>query len=301
MNGRELVDEILALGGLTQTIYPFQSVAIYEAINQAIGEINKLCPVTTTVQLIHYPLRPVSFYKGITVHKGGEDQVFNASGVRSLAFAVSGTGQAIISSPISEKLYTFSWNDAVNFVTMRGIVSELIGADAPSITVTFTGDYSYMIRDISFYGELSGPLVNDVEPFSYWQEYCMTDPKYLGERFLGFESLPVRFDNVNLNTPDDYKIDGNAVYLPADKSGVYEVQCKLKPRKVNADNLDLGLDLDPELHILAPLRAAYYMYYLTDSEAADRCNAEYQKTLAIVVSKLRKVKTATKFRDVRGW
>lgn len=298
MTGKELVNEILALGGLTQTTYPFQSSAIYEAINQAISEINKLCPVKTTVQLIHYPLRPVSFYKGITVHKGGEDQAFNASGVRSLAFAVSGTGQAILSSPESETLHTFSWNDASNFVTIRGIVSELLGADVPSVKITFTGDYSYMIKDLSFYDELSGPLANDVEPFSYWQVYCMTSPKYLGDRFLGFENLPIRCDTLS---PNDYKIDGDSVSLPTDKSGIYEVQCRLKSRKVTEDNLESELDLDGELHLLVPLRAAYYFYYLTDSEVADRCNAEYQKTLAIVVSKLRKVKTATKFRDVRGW
>lgn len=301
MTGKELVDEILSLGGLTQTVYPFQPEAIYKAIGQAIDEINKLHPVNTTVQLIHYPLRPKLFQKGITVHKGGEDLKFNASDVRSLAFAVSGTGKAILSSPDANSIYTFAWEDSVSFKTLRGIVFTLLGADVSSISLTFTGDYSYMIKDLSFYGELSGPILDNVEPFSYWKEYRMTDTKHLGERFFGFENLPVRFDNVDLNTPNDYKIDGDSVYLPTCKSGIYEVKCRLKPQRVDADNLDKELDLDPELHLLVPLRAAYYFYYLTDSEVADRCNAEYQRTLGMVVAKLHKVKTPSRFRDVRGW
>lgn len=301
MTGKELVNEIWSLGGNSQTVYPFQTEAIYEAIAQAMDEVDKLCPVKTTVQLIHYPLRPVSFQKGITVHKGGEDLKFNASDVRSLAFAVSGTGQAILSSPEAERSYTFSWSDSVGFSTLRGIMTELLGTDSADVELVFTGPYSYMIRDLSFYDELSGPLVEDVNTFSHWQEYRISAPKYLGDKFRGFDSLPVRFDNVDLNTPDDYKIEGESIYLPSHKIGLYEIKCRLKPRRIDEDNLDAELEIDPELHLLVPLRAAYYLYYLTDSEVADRCNAEYQRTLGIVVSKLHKVKTPSKFRDTRGW
>lgn len=301
MTGKELVNEILSLGGNSQTVYPFQSEAIYEAISQAIEEVNKLCPVENTVQLIHYPLRPVSFKKGITVHKGGEDLKFNASDIRSLAFAVSGTGQAILSSPAVERTYTFTWNDAISLQTVRGIIIELLGVEVADIELVFTGQYSYMIRDLSFYNELVSPLAEDVDTFSCWKEYRIDEPRYLGDKFLGFDSLPVRFDNVDLNTPGDYKIEGNNVYLPSDKSGIYEIKCRVKPRRIDEDNLESEIEIDPEIQLLVPLRAAYYLYYLTDSDVADRCNAEYQRAMAIVVSKLQKVKTPSKFRDKRGW
>lgn len=293
MTGKELVDRMLALGGLSQTTYPFQPAAIYEAIHQAIVEVNKLCPVKSTVQLLHYPLRPTLYQKGITFHKGGEDLEFFADDVRSFAFAVSGTGQAILSSPEHEGLHTFSWNDETSFVVKRGIVDELLGANTSSISLRFVGNYNYLIRDVSFYGELESPFEDDVDVFGDWKGYCMSSAKYLGERFLGFDYNAVR-------TGEHY-IDGECVYLPVDKPGEYEVRCTLKPRTVTADNLDLELDLDPELHILVPLRAAYYFYYITDSEAADRCNAEYQKTLALVMSKLHKVKQRSRFMDLRGW
>ena len=94
MTGKELIREIADLGGKSQFNTEFEARAIYTAINRAIDEISKLFPVVKTVRLQNYPIRPTAFYKGITVHKGGEDIVYNASGIKSLAFAVSGTGRA---------------------------------------------------------------------------------------------------------------------------------------------------------------------------------------------------------------
>ena len=300
MTGRELLAEIRDLGGKSQFNTQFESRAVYTAINRAIDEINKLLPITRSVQLINYPARPVDYHKDITVHRGGVDTVFNASGIRSLAFAISGTGRAVLSADDSDRTHTFEWIDESQFVIKSGIVEQLIGSESGNVTLTFTGEYSYMIRDLSFYDELISSIAEDIIPYSSWMKYDIASIKYAGHRFIGFDSLPIKSDNVSLSSPRDYKVEGSTIYIRSDCTGIYEVSYRARPETVNADNLDRELDLDAELHNIVAVRAAYYLYYMTDDEVADRCNIEYQRLMAQYM-KIRKLKTPMQFRDTRGW
>ncbi len=303
MTGQELKDHICLLGARTTDEFEeeFQNELIYSAINRAIGEVNKLFPVTKTVQLLNYPRRPADYHK-LTVHKGGEDIVFNASDIKSLAFAVSGTGRAILSGEGSVKPHTFKWQDAVSFKTIRAIVAQALSEyKGGEVTLTFTGETSYMIADLSLYSELDSDLVEDVEVWSPWVCYDMKSSKYLGESFLDFASLPVRSHDVRLNAPSDYRIEESCIYLPAQKTGVYEIKYYERPVEVDADNLDAELNIDFRLHELAALRAAYYIYAVLDEEVAAQCNNEYKTLYGVVLSTLPKIKTPRRFRDERGW
>lgn len=301
MTGKELFAQMLALGGKTQWIYPQENSAKYAAATRAIAEVNKLFPVEKTVRLLHYPIRPEVYHGGLTVHKGGEDIEFNASDIKSLAFAVSGTGRALLSSPDTNKTHTFEWSDALDLQVFRGIVSQLLGSAVSQVKLVFTGDFTYMIQDVSLYNALVGEMSEDVDVYSSWTRYDMSDVKYAGARFLSFASLPVRYHNVNLNAPTDYRIEGSSLYLRTDKSGTYEVRYQVTPFVLTADNEDVDIELDGELCELVALRAAYYLYMITDVEVADRCLAEYQRLMGIVMSTAHKVRTPNQFRDVRGW
>ena len=300
MTGRELMAEILDLGGKRQFNTQFEARAVYTAINRAIDEVNKLFPITRSFQLINYPVRPKLYFKDIKVHRGGVDTVFNASGIRSLAFAISGTGKAYLTADDTSRVHEFSWTDESQFVVRGGIVEQLIGSVSGNVTLTFVGEYSYMIRDLSFYDELATSISADIMPYSHWVRYDLADVKHLGGRFLAFDSAPVRCDNVDISAPNDYKIDGSVIYLRADREGVYEIRYRARPVRIDADNLDIQLDIDEEMHNVVAPRAAYYLYYMVDEEVADRCNVEYQRLYAQYMQ-THKVRTAPKFRDVRGW
>lgn len=303
MTGQELKDHICLLGARTNEEFEqeFQNELIYSAVNRAISEVNKLFPVIKTVQLLNYPIRPAVYHK-LTVHKGGEDTVFNASDIKSLAFAVSGTGSATLTADGCDKVYTFDWQDAVRLKTFRVITQQVLsGYEGGLVTITFRGETNYMISDLSFYSELDGPLTEDVDIWSPWVCYDMKSSKYLGESFLDFASLPVRSHDVNMNAPSDYRIEGSCIYLPAEKSGVYEVKYYERPVEVDADNLDVELNIDFRLHELAALRAAYYIYAVLDAEVAAQCNNEYRALYGVVLSTLPKIRTPRRFRDVRGW
>jgi hypothetical protein len=300
MTGRELLDRMLVLGGRTDWQDSQQESAAISAANQAIGEVNVLFPLTKTVRLLHYPLRPVVYHKGIVVHRGGEDMEFDASGVKSLAFAVSGTGSAILTADDVGDSYTFEWQDSSSFTLCRGIVEELIGSSGRGVHLRFTGEFNYMIKDLSFYSELVSPLCEDVDVYSPYVRYDLASDKYAGHKFLAFESLPVRYDNVDLNLPRDYKIDGTSIYIRTDLRGVYEIAYRVRPERIDPDNDELEIELDPELYNMVAPRAAYYLYYMTDEEVADRCNVEYQRLYAQYI-RIHKVKTPPQFRDVRGW
>ena len=301
MTGKELIREIADLGGKSQFNTEFEARAIYTAINRAIDEVNKLFPVVQTVRLQNYPVHPAAFYRGITVHKGGEDITYNASGIKSLAFAVSGTGKATLSCVGTSSTHTFEWQDVTSDLQLcRGILEELVGIAEGDVTLTFSGEYSYMISDLSFYAELISPIVEDITTYSKWQRYDLASEKYVGGRFLDFHSLPIRHDNVNLNSPRDYKIEGTSVFIRSDLEGIYEISYRVRPAKIDPDNDELEIDIDKELHNLIAPRSAYYLYYMTDEEVADRCNIEYQRLVAQYM-RIHKVKTPQKFRDVRGW
>ena len=166
--------------------------------------------------------------------------------------------------------------------------------------LVFTGDFNYLIRNISFYGAAESERVEDVKLYSPWIAYDVDGIGYLEGRFMAFDSAPVRFNDLSLDSPHDYRIEDSTVYLRADKPGVYEVTVLLKPSHISNENQTV--EIDPQLEDLVALRAAVHLYSLTDNEIADRCNAEYQRLLPLVMAKLRRVKTQNVYRNVlKGW
>lgn len=318
MTGRELFGHMLTLGGKTGWNEETEGDARYRAANLALREINILFPLTNKVRLLHYPLRPVSYHKGITVHKGGEDIEFNASGVMSLAFAVSGTGNAelyvngvqMTNVPEDNGLMCQNgdpllegWNDLNDFVIFRWL-----GETNADVKLKFTGDCLYMIKDVTFYGDALSENIEDVMTYGPWIEYDMNSQKYANAGFMEFASVPVAIDGDNSVELREYKIEGSRIYIPTSICGIVEVPYRRHPKTLTVDDVPTDesvpcseLDLDPELHELVPFLAAYYLYYLDDPEAADTCYKEYQRRLGVVIAKIRKVRTPRKFRDVRGW
>jgi len=303
---------MLVLGGRTDWQDSQQASAAISAANQAIGEVNVLFPLTKTVRLLHYPLRPVVYHKGIVVHRGGEDMEFNASGIKSLAFAVSGTGKArlcvnnVEMTNIDEKngliredgeplFYDDGWSDLNDFFIYRWT-----GAKRADVKLVFSGEYSYMIKDLSFYDDVAGDMPEDVAPFGAWTEYDLDGVKYANGRFASLAASPVMIDGDEPRELREYKVEGSLIYLPSNVCGEVEVKYRARPTPLTLDNRENELDIDAELHALIPLKAAYYVYCLDDPEAAERCLAEYNRQMPLVVSRLRKVKTPRKLKNVWG-
>lgn len=294
------------LGGKRELDSGYESFGIYSAVNRALFEVNRLFPVQKTIQLLNYPLVPVHYCKGIEVHKGGEDIQINATGAKSVAFAVSGgAGRAqIYAVSYNEsgeeedvELKTFEW-DALTSFEVKRYVNLTVNAD--KLRIVFRGDYNYLVKDVSFYGELISDSEDDVDIYSEWVKYDIASIKYAGSRFMAFASTPVRWWNTSLNSPYDYRIEDSAVYLRTDKPGVYELEYLIKPNEVkNEDDSELDIELQLQ-DLIAPL-AAYYLYSMTDEEIAERCHAKYQSMLAIALANVRKVRTQSGYRDRKRW
>ena len=306
MTVKELFDQIRMLGGKRELDSGYESFGIYSAVNRALFEVNRLFPVTQRIQLVNYPLVPVHYCKGIEVHKGGEDIQINATGAKSVAFAVSGgAGRAQIYAVSYNdngdeelvQLKTFDWDPLTSFEIKKYIN---LTDDIKKLRIVFGGEYKYLIKDVSFYGDLESDSEDDVEPYSEWVKYDISSIKYAGSRFMAFASTPVRWWNTSLNSPYDYRIEGSAVYLRTDKPGMYELEYLIKPNEVKNED-DSELDIEPQLQDLIPLLAAYYLYSMTDEEIAERCHAKYQSMLAIALANVRKVRTQSGYRDRKRW
>jgi hypothetical protein len=304
MTGREIIDQMCLIGARTGKDFDeeFQAEFVCSAINRAVSEVNKLFPLTETVGLLHYPRRPVFSKKGITVHKGGEDIVYSASDIKSLAFAISGTGTYRITGEGSAKVIKGSFEDRTSFETVKIVISdELIGYESGVLELTFTGEYSYMIKDVSMYDELDGPFTADVNTDSDFIGYDLKSPKYLSGRFLGFSKRPVRYHSVSLSTPNDYRVEGSVLYLRADKEGEYEIECYKAPEKIDLDNLNFEIEVDFRLHDAIALRAAQYVYAIEDEEVADYCRKEFERVMSLTMVTMPTLDNSFKFRDSRGW
>lgn len=319
MTGRDLISHVCLLGARTPESFDeeFQYDHIYGACNRAISEVNKLFPVVRYIKILNFPIKPKVYHAGITIHRGGSDVTIKASDIKSLAFAVSGTGKVKLYSQglidaygESNMLNTFetSWQDVTNFKTIKIFpesvlippeTGEQIGIG--EITLTFGGEFSYMIKDISFYDELEGPLEGDVDIYSEWVSYDLGSDKYLSKKFLGLAAVPIRCYNSSAISPDDYRIERNVIFLKADKEGEYEIECYIKPVEIDADNLDAEIDLDTRVHDMAALRAAQYIYAIADEEAAAHCKQEFERLMSISYSTMPMADTAVQFRDLRGW
>lgn len=310
MTTKELLEQILALGGRTQLNYTYEKNAVFVAINRAIDEVNRIFPVEKTIQLIHYPIIPSVHDAGIAVHRGGEKKEYYASDARALAFAISGTGRAILSSWDEDKetwvpIKSFDWQEESDFAERTYMISKYNSiteeaVPAHQIKLVFEGEYSYMIRDVSIYSELASDRKEDVKVYQIWVPYDLADVKYAGGGFMDFASEPVLFGETELTTPHDFKIENSKVYLPATKPGVYTIRYRYKPNRVEVLNNDVDVDLDSEMVNLVAPRAAYYLFYTTDEEVADRCLAEYQKLYATYM-RTRKTRTPIRQRDLTGW
>lgn len=306
MTVKELFEQIRMLGGKRELDSGYESIGVYTAANRALFEVNRLFPVTKKIQLLNYPLTPVQRCRGISVHKGGEDIQINATDARSVAFAVSGgAGIAYIyavsynesGEEESVELKTFEW-DALTSFEVKKYVNLTVNAD--KLRIDFKGDYNYLIKDVSFYGELISDSEDDVDIYSEWVKYDLASIKYAGSRFMAFASAPVRWWNASLNSPHDYRIEGSAIYLRTDKPGVYEVECMTKPAEIVSED-NSKVEIEDQLSDLVALRAAYYLYSMTDEEIANKCNTAYQQQLAVALANVRKVKTQSGYRDRRGW
>ena len=304
MTGGQLREQMLARGGRNKLVN-IEGVVWLESANRAIFEVNRLFPVVNKIQLVNYPLTPVVYHGGIRVHKGGEDIRIDASGVKSLAFAVSGGGgRAVLCDSAGDIIHTFGvlqnnervLSESTKFVTY----SYVIPGDAQDVSLVFSGDFNYLIKDVSFYGDVKSIDAEDVDVFSPWVKYDLKGIDYLGERFMAFDSTPVRFDNVSLNSPYDYKIVGSSVYLRADRPGIYEISVMVMPRSI--EDLNDSVDVDPQAEDLLALLAASYLYSVTDTEIADRCMQEYQRILPIALANARRIKTPSQYRNtLKGW
>ena len=312
MTGKELFDRVLTLGG-RKDYDEFLTDAKYNAANMALDDLNALFPVTDVARILHFPLRPVMTCPGITVHKGGEDIKFNASGVRSLAFAISGTGSVklvkVWMEGLEEKETELTiwfddqeWNGECDWDDRGGFsIIRYLGDTPCDVRLTFLGEFSYMIKDLAFYDDAVSDSPEDVMPYSPWIKYDIDGWNYANSCFADFAAAPVTVDGDYPIPIDEYKIEGSCICLPISLEGVVEVRYRKRPTYLCESNLDDTVSIDTELHQLAVLRAAYYLYELEDPEAADRALAEYNRQLGVVMSRTRKVRTPRKFNDVRGW
>lgn len=286
------MNEIRALAAKAQWTYPFEPSAAFHAANRALLEVARLFPTYGAFRLVHSPQRPSLFIGGVRRSVSASEAEHRAS--YALAFEASGTGRASVFS--DGKLFeSFEWSGLTQFKRMSVALSY------PShLSLEASGD-SALIRGISFYSDAAFADSDDVYVYGDEIGYRMSDARYVGDSFAAFAPCCASLASRQLRYPDEYRLDGDVIYLPVSRTGEYFIRYIRLPERICEDNADCELDIDARIHDLVSLRAAYYLYLLTDSDVADRCNAEYQRLLPAALVHVRRQPSSFGIRDTRGW
>ncbi len=258
-----------------------------DSANYAIMEISRYVrPNIEKITISHFPDENL-------ISKGGaddfapllhtnEDILYTAQGAKSFYFEADGTGTLNIKNESGTIIKTVEFSSSHVFKPYKGFID-----DNGLITLEFTGNYRYRIRNIALYGGLYSSSEEDIQPFSGYCVYDMIDLTMSadeGRTFLAFaEDFPVMKRETGFGWADcremrNYVIQkGNLLLLPRSSPGEYEVYYKKYPAKITQDTQDsFEIDVDCEAVFLIPLLMAYRILKEDDERLAKTYYNEYQ-------------------------
>lgn len=213
-----------------------------------LSQISKIDAQMTLVQDI--PLNEIGITQDDLYTHNKDDVVFSGIGM-SYYFQVKGIATVVISKEGEEDITIQNDNNS-KFTTYKGVFDT-----AGKITIRFTGEYYYSMRNIAIYdAKFSG---------------ITTVPAY--QKYLEYE-LPSDFYQMNLVTYrgsklEDYKRIGNKILIPSSYIGEVVVNYYKYPTKIDDETSDdFVLELNPEALTILP-------YYVASDVLKSDVSANY--------------------------
>lgn len=295
--------QILNLGFETAGTYDDEPTIMIDAINMAMREITNLFPLVGSYKIAQYPLANLlgnGHLNSEAQHYDGKIQLkYSATGAKAIYFEYTGAGALEIRD--NEGVRTIHLTGGRSFQEYRAFVSG-------NVTLTFTGSFSYDVRNIAIYGETFSDALSDIPAFRRhvrydFKELTKVDDKSL---FIDFMDKVMEGDGAHSESyvsSKDFRVEGRHVLvLDGTKHAEYTVFYKknfLPVTKATPDTTELELDYDKE-HLL-PLLAAWYVWADDDPSKAAKCRNDYEDYVSQLLA-LKKASTAQEsFSNDLGW
>ena len=201
----------------------------------------------------------------------------------SFSFKFSGWGSYTLEDKVSKK--------SVGFRGASGVVREIFEEEC---TVTFAGEFSYVITDLTAFASNLGYDESDVPVYSEYTEHSL--PLLISD-YSAMTEPPT--DSCGKTIKGAHTV-GDSLYLPFEYSGKVLITYKRLPTPISTSDLSEAIDIPRSLEHLLPILTASYMWLDDDPEKAEYYAAIYRNEAARLTVTSRKSRSA-EYCDVSGW
>lgn len=316
MTWGEIKTKITGLGFEKINAYSKNQQLYIDGVNRAIAEIaSTFRPILGRYLISQYPIPNLlsqPLYKMDIVQYALTPLSYTASGVKAYYFECDGNGFATLSNG-DEVVEIQELESNRQFKAYKGFVDG-------DVTLTFSGKYTYNIRNVALYGMTYSDNENDIPPYSQDHFHDMLElTKIMGDP----EAIPptqdqYTFADFALDKPvmqgsfsssntykkvEDYDIiQRRYIRLNAFEVGQFEVWYKKRPipiTKFTAD--DYEIELDFEVQELVPILSAHYIWLDSDERIAMQYLNRYLELKATIEVKSPELSQVTEFDNALGW
>lgn len=215
-------------------------------------------------------------------HEPYEKKSFSFKGY-SFSFKFSGWGSYTVEDKSSRR--------TVGFRGASGIVREIFDREC---TLTFAGEYSFVISDLTAFGSNHGYKETDVPVYSEYREYSL--PELIPD-YSVMTRLPI---NERGEAIEGAHAVGDVLYLPFGYCGEVLVTYKPLPTPISSSDLSQEIDIPRSFEHLLPILTASYLWLDDDPEKAEYYATIYKSEAArLTVTSHKSIDSA--YSDVTGW
>ena len=236
----------------------------FSSARRALSLIFTDLEITRTVRVSKEPEEIVSHVP--KYRHTGEQKTFPLLG-KAYSFTSSGTGKYKVTDGYREYTYTTFGN----MTEHRGFLDE-------GGSITFFGDYSFTVYDLTCFGIRPGEKTSDIP--IYDGEACIDVASMWGD-YLAFTSLPT---DDNGRTLTNVSLREGKLAIRGNISGGITVTYRRSPSDIAPDDYNATIDIPREAEVLLPLLTSAFMWLDDDPDKAQYYMALYQSTLLTVRS-----------------
>ena len=194
-------------------------------------------------------ISPSQLQDDLYIHNDS-DVVFNGYG-KCYCFQMKGVGQAIISQAGEDNIVINNTDDT-DFITYKGFL-----ANRDDVTITFTGENYYVIRNVAVF-DANFSNVSNIPKYEKYIEYLLPEDFY-----------QLNYITYKGSKLDDYKREEGVIRIPSSYVGEIIIRYYKYPTTIDDDTPDsFALELSPKSQMILP-------YYVASDVLKSDVSANY--------------------------
>lgn len=270
MNLGQIKQRIYSLGFETADGASELYTNIIESINEAINVVaREIRPIYGTYKITQNPFDNLLGISD-TIDYKGTSLTYSCVGAKSYYFECNGNGTVTITDDVGTNTLTLTQNSRYG---------QFKGFCEGNVTITFSGEFSYNIRNLAVYGQKSSDLVADIPEYRKFRRYDFLElTKENGiKKFVEFADKMIEADG-SYTSITNFTVERNStLVLDGLTRCEYTVFYKKSHAEITETTPDTDeLELDHDLHYLVPYYACYFVWLDDDERKATQYYNMYE-------------------------